>query len=78
VLGREFNEQELNQWVTSFQGQQVGVSQRAAAQSGGTIESVATPSVAAEEFARQIAPTEAKAYDYLGYANKFFNGLGRL
>ena len=78
VLGREFNEQELNQWVASFQGRQVGVSQRAAAQSGGVIEGVPTASVAAEEFARQIAPTEAKAYDYLGYANKFFNGLGRL
>lgn len=67
TLGRELNEAELNQFVAAYQG-------RERAGGGGT--ALPGADVAAQEFSRQVAPTEANAYEYLGYMNQLFSLLG--
>ena len=66
TLGRALTEEEANQFIQVRRGQEMG---------GGSVQ---TPSldVAAQGFAQQIAPTEANAYEYLGYMNKLFTSLG--
>jgi hypothetical protein len=34
--------------------------------------------IAAQQFSQELAPTEANAYKYLGYVDKFFNSIGGL
>jgi len=69
TLGREFTDTELNSFVTSYQGLERQY------QTGGAT----TPpdvTVSAETFAREVAPTEANAYEYLGYMNQLFGAVG--
>ena len=69
TLGRELTDTELNSFVTSYQGLERQY------QTGGAT----TPpdvTVSAETFAREVAPTEANAYEYLGYMNQLFGAVG--
>lgn len=63
TLGREANEAEANQFVTQYQQQQIQ-GQR------GTVQAP-SGEVAAQAFARQVAPREAGAYDLLNYIGLF-------
>jgi len=64
TLGRAFREDEVQQFVSAYQGQEVGFQQRMAG--SGVVEDIPSVDVAAEQFAEQIAPTEANAYKFLG------------
>jgi len=74
TLGRKFSEEELQRAIRGYQSAEVGVQ----ATEAGTVESVASPQAFAQDFAQRTAPTEAKAYKYLDYANLLFNSLGRV
>jgi hypothetical protein len=63
VLGRTLNEQEINRMVSTYQGMQAG-GQR---QQGATRVSPPTAETFAMEQARQAAPVEAKAMEYVDY-----------
>lgn len=67
TLGRELSPAELDQFVASYQGRERGA--------GGATQ-IPSIDVAAQEFSRQVAPTEANAYEYLGYVNQLFNMIG--
>jgi len=75
VVGREPNEEEMNQLISGFQAVQVGAQRAGAGQSGGTV--TAAPSLAAyvEEQAYEIAPTEANGKKYLDYTNMLFDNV---
>lgn len=72
TLGRKFTEEELSQAISGYQSAEIGVQ---SAESG-VVESVASPQTYAQDFAQKVAPTEAKAYKYLDYANLLFRSLG--
>lgn len=74
ALGRKFSEEELQRAIRGYQSAEIGVQ----ATEAGTVESVASPQAYAQDFAQQTAPTEAKAYKYLDYANLLFKSLGRV
>ena len=63
VLGRTLNPQEINRMVSTYQGMQAG-GQR---QQGATRVSPPTAETFAMEQARQAAPVEAKAIEYVDY-----------
>lgn len=75
TLGREFTPAELDKFAATFRQQELGYQQAAA---GGATVVTEPPSaqVSAQSFAQQVAPTEANAYKYLGYVNKFFQAVG--
>ena len=68
TLGRAFREDEVQQFVAAYQGQEVGFQQKMASKAtrGAVVEDIPSVDVAAEQFAEQIAPTEANAYKFLG------------
>jgi hypothetical protein len=67
TLGRELTDAELNQFVQAYQARELAPVGR---------EQIPSPDVAAQQFSQQIAPTEANAYEYLGYMNQLFNSIG--
>lgn len=69
TLGRELTAPELDQFVQSFQSLERQYQTGAAS-------SMPDVSVSAEKFAREVAPTEANAYEYLGYMNQLFSSIG--
>lgn len=74
-VGREPNDEEMNQLISGFQAAQVGAQRTAAAQSGGTVASAPSLASYVEEAAYQIAPTEANAKKYLDYTNMLFDNV---
>lgn len=74
TLGREFTQDELDRFAASFRQQELGYQQSAVG--GGVVTESPSAQMAAQTFAQQVAPTEANAYKYLGYVNKFFNKAG--
>jgi hypothetical protein len=74
TLGREFTEQELERFVSSYNEAELAYQQ----QEEGVTEYAPQMNAAAEEFAQQSAPKEADAYAYLGQVNTFINSLGAL
>jgi len=71
TLGRELNDDDIARFVKAYQSQELE-----AQKSSGTIARVPGADVAAQEFSQEAAPTEANAYEYLGYVDKFFNSIG--
>lgn len=74
TLGRKFSEEELQRAIQGYQSAEMGVQ----ATEAGVVESAGSPQAFAQDFAQRTAPTEAKAYKYLDYANLLFNSLGRV
>jgi len=71
TLGRELNDDDIARFVQAYQSQELE-----AQKSSGTVSRVPGADVAAQEFSQEAAPTEANAYEYLGYVDKFFNSIG--
>ena len=73
TLGRELNDEDVDRFVKAYQAQELQ-----AQKSSGVTTRMAGADVAAQEFAQESAPTEAAAYEYLGYVNKFVDSIGSL
>ena len=73
TLGRELNDEDINRFVKAYQAQELQ-----AQRGSGVTTRMAGADVAAQEFAQESAPTEAAAYEYLGYVNKFVDAIGSL
>jgi hypothetical protein len=73
TLGRELNDEDIDRFVKAYQAQELQ-----AQKSSGVTTRVAGADVVAQEFAQESAPTEAAAYEYLGYVNKFVDAIGSL
>ena len=73
TLGRELNDEDIDRFVKAYQAQELQ-----AQKSSGVTTRMAGADVAAQEFAQESAPTEAAAYEYLGYVNKFVDSIGSL
>lgn len=73
TLGRELNDEDVDRFVKAYQAQELQ-SQRGS----GVTTRMAGADVAAQQFAQEVAPTEANAYKYLGYVNKFVDSIGSL
>jgi hypothetical protein len=71
TLGRELNDDDIAKFIKAYQSQELE-----AQRSSGTISRVPGADVAAQEFSQELDPTEANAYKYLGYVDKFFNSIG--
>ena len=76
TLGRMMSDEELSRFVASYQ--QSEIDYQKSVYSGGTTEDMQPADIAAQEFSQELAPTEANAYKYLGYVDKFFNSIGGL
>jgi len=74
TIGRDFTDDEAMRAVQTYQQQEVAAQQ--AAYGGGTATQVMGADVFAQQFAQQIAPTEANGYKFLGYMNRIFNAAG--
>jgi len=74
-VGREPNEEEMNQLISGFQAVQVGAQRAGEGQSGGTVTAAPSLATYVEEQAYQIAPTEANAKKYLDAANMLFDNV---
>jgi hypothetical protein len=74
TLGREFTADESARFVQSYQQAEMGFQQAGA----GVVEQPAAVDVAAEQFAQQVAPTEANAYAYLGAVDRLMKSVGRI
>lgn len=72
TLGRSFTDAEANQFVAAYQSQEKAYQNTV----GGVAVQAPAADVAAESFAKQVAPTEANGYKYLGYMNKLFSAIG--
>ena len=73
TLGRAFTDAEADKFVKSYQAQEIGFQQNTG---NGVSVDIPSVDVAAQEFSQELAPTEANAYKYLGYVDKFFNSIG--
>ena len=73
TIGRELNDEDIDRFVKAYQAQELQ-----AQKSSGVTTRVAGADVVAQEFAQESAPTEAAAYEYLGYVNKFVDAIGSL
>jgi hypothetical protein len=73
TLGRELNDEDVDRFVKAYQAQELQ-----AQRGSGVTTRMAGADVAAQEFAQETAPTEAAAYEYLGYVNKFVDSIGSL
>ena len=73
TLGRELNDEDIDRFVKAYQSQEMQ-----AQRGSGVTTRMAGSDVAAQEFAKESAPTEAAAYEYLGYVNKFVDAIGSL
>ena len=74
TIGRSFTDQEAAQAVQSYQQQELAAQR--AAYGGGTVTQVMGADVFAEQFAQQIAPTEANGYKFLGFMDSIFRSIG--
>lgn len=74
TIGRSFREDEVQKFVAAYQGQEVGFQQRMSG--AGVVEDIPSVDVAAEQFAEQIAPTEANAYKFLGAIDMLRGSIG--
>ena len=74
TLGREFSAEEGQRFVASYQQAEIGY-QRAGS---GVVTAPPSADVAAEQFATQAAPTEAKAYEYLGAVDMLMRNVGEI
>jgi hypothetical protein len=74
TLGREFSEEEGQRFVASYQQAELGY-QRAGS---GVVTAPPSADVAAQQFATQAAPTEAKAYEYLGAVDMLMRNVGEI
>lgn len=74
TLGREFTTDEAAKFVSAYQQREVQAQQ--AAMGGGTIEQAPSADVFAQQFAQQVAPTEANGYKFLGLMNRIFSATG--
>ena len=72
TLGREFTAQEAERFVQSYQQAELGYQQARS----GVIEQPPAMDVAAQQFAQEVAPTEANAYKYLGAVDMLMKNLG--
>jgi len=66
TIGRGFTEEEMTRAIRGYQAGERGVQ---SAESG-VVESMAAPEVYGMDFARQVAPTEAQAFTYLGFMDR--------
>jgi hypothetical protein len=71
TIGRAFTDDEANKFVAAYQGREVQAQQQY--YGGGTVTEAPSPDVYAQQFAQQIAPTEANGYKFLGIMNRIFN-----
>lgn len=76
TLGRMMSDEELNRFVATYQQSEIDYQKSMYA--GATTEDMQPADIAAQEFSQELAPTEANAYKYLGYVDKFFNSIGGL
>lgn len=79
TLGRALRPDELERFVSSFHGSQRAAQTQAYGQAGGvggSVVSAPNPTTAAESFARQAAPVEAGAHDYVRVFDAFSKMLG--
>lgn len=79
ALGRALKPDELSRFISSFHGsQQTAQAQayNAAGGAGGSVVSAPDPTAAAASFARQAAPTEAGAHDFVKVYDVFSKMLG--
>ena len=76
TLGRTMSDEELSRFVASYQQSEIDYQKSMYA--GRTTEDMQPADIAAQEFSQELAPTEANAYKYLGYVDKFFNSIGGL
>lgn len=74
TLGRELNDEDVDRFVKAYQAQEIA----GQSQTGGVVTQTMGSDVAAQQFAQEVAPTEANAYKYLGYVNKFVDSIGSL
>lgn len=75
TLGRELNDEDVDRFVKAYQAQEIAGQKQP---SGGVVTQTMGADVAAQQFAQESAPTEAAAYEYLGYVNKFVDAIGSL
>ena len=73
TIGRELNDEDIDRFVKAYQAQELQ-----AQRGSGVTTRMAGADVVAQEFAQESAPTEAAAYEYLGYVNKFVDAIGSL
>jgi len=76
TLGRMMSDEELSRFVASYQQSEIDYQKSRYA--GATTEDMQPADIAAQQFSQELAPTEANAYKYLGYVDKFFNSIGGL
>ena len=74
TIGRDFSDDEAMRAVQSYQQQEIAAQN--ALYAGGTATEVMGADVFAQQFAQQVAPTEANGYKFLGYMNRLFNAAG--
>lgn len=75
MTGRDIGDELADRWVQSFQQEQANFQQQYAAQSGGTIQNLASPEVSAQSFVEQYAGDEVKANDFMSYFDVLGNSL---
>jgi hypothetical protein len=76
TLGRMMSDEELSRFAASYQ--QSEIDYQKSVYGGGTTQEMPSADIAAQQFSQELAPTEANAYKYLGYVDKFFNSIGGL
>lgn len=74
TIGRAFTDEEANQFVSAYQQRELQSQQQYFA--GGVSTEAPSADVFAQQFAQQIAPTEANGYKFLGYMNRIFQAAG--
>lgn len=71
TIGRALTDDEANYAIQTYQNLQVRNQQ--AMMGGGVVEEAPSADVFAQQYAQQVAPTEADAYKFLGAMNRIFN-----
>lgn len=74
TIGRSFTEDEANQFVAAYQQRELQAQQQYFA--GGVSAEAPSADVFAQQFAQQIAPTEANGYKFLGFMDSIFRSIG--
>jgi hypothetical protein len=74
TIGRDFSDDEAMRAVQSYQQQEIAAQN--ALYAGGTATEVMGADVFAQQFAQQVAPTEANGYKFLDSINMIFRATG--
>ena len=74
TIGRAFTDDEANRFVQAYQQRELTSQQQYFA--GGVSAEAPSADVFAQQFAQQVAPTEANGYKFLGYMNQLFQAAG--